>query len=208
MTELQAMQLLEDYGIAAVRSIIANEIEEAFRAAKEIGYPVALKTASLEISHKTEAGGVRLGLADAAELTAAYEDVSGRLGPTVTISAMAPAGVEIALGIVNDPTFGPLVLVAAGGILVELLHDRALAMPPLDVAESHRLIDRLAIRPMLDGVRGAAPADVDALAHAISRLSVIATDLGDRLSALDVNPVIVAPSGCVAVDVLVEPARP
>jgi acyl-CoA synthetase (NDP forming) len=207
MTELQAMQLLEDYGIPTVRSIVANEIEEVLRAAKEIGYPVALKTASLEISHKTEAGGVRLGLADAVELTAAYEEVSGGLGPSVTIAAMAPDGVEIALGIVNDPTFGPLVLVAAGGILVELLHDRALAMPPLDVAESHRLIDRLAIRPMLDGVRGAAPADVDALAHAISRLSVLAADLGDLLSALDVNPVIVAPSGCVAVDVLVEPAR-
>ena len=106
----------------------------------------------------------------------------------------------------RDPTFGPLVLVAAGGILVELLHDRALAFPPLDEAGARRLVDRLKIRPLLDGVRGAEPSDVDALVRAISRLSVLAADLGDLLSALDVNPVIVSPTGCVAVDALVIPA--
>jgi hypothetical protein len=83
------------------------------------------------------------------------------------------------------------------------LHDRTLAFPPLDEAGARRLVDRLKIRPLLDGVRGAEPSDVDALVRAISRLSVLAADLGDVLSALDVNPVIVSPSGCVAVDALV-----
>jgi acyl-CoA synthetase (NDP forming) len=204
-TEALGMQLLDDYGIPTVRSTSVDALDATLRAADEIGYPVALKTASPEIAHKTEAGGVRLGLSDAAQLTTAYEAIAGKLGPAVTVSAMAPAGVEIALGVVNDATFGPLVLVAAGGILVEFLHDRALAMPPLDVAGALRLIDRLKLRPMLDGVRGATSADVDALAAAVSRLSRLAVDLGDLLAALDINPVIAGPTGCVAVDVLVEP---
>jgi acetate---CoA ligase (ADP-forming) len=205
-TEALGMQLLDDYGIPTVRSTSVDALDATLRAADEIGYPVALKTASPEIAHKTEAGGVRLGLSDAAQLTTAYEAIAGKLGPAVTVSAMAPAGVEIALGVVNDATFGPLVLVAAGGILVEFLHDRALAMPPLDVAGALRLIDRLKLRPMLDGVRGATSVDVDALAAAVSRLSRLAVDLGDLLAALDINPVIAGPTGCVAVDVLVEPA--
>jgi len=85
------------------------------------------------------------------------------------------------------------VLVAAGGVLVELLHDRALAFPPLDEVAARRLIDRLQMRPLLEGVRGAAPADVGSLVQAVSRLSVLASDLGDLLNALDVNPVVVSP---------------
>jgi acetate---CoA ligase (ADP-forming) len=120
---------------------------------------------------------------------------------------MVPLGVEMALGVIADPTFGPLVLVGAGGVLVEVLRDRALALPPVDAAGAHRMIGRLAARPILDGVRGAEPADVDALANAIARLSVLAADLGDLIAALDVNPVIAGPKGCVAVDALVELPR-
>ena len=207
LNETVVMQLLADYGIPSVASVTIappEGIAEVVAAAEKLGYPVALKTASPEISHKTEAGGVRLGLADAESLTAAYTDITDRLGPVVTVAAMAPPGVEVALGVVHDPTFGPLVLVAAGGVLVELLHDRVLAMPPLDVSAAHRMIERLTMRPILDGVRGAPAADVDALARAISRLSVLAADLGDLLAALDVNPVIAGPSGCLAVDALAE----
>ena len=207
LNETVVMQLLADYGIPSVASMTIappEGIAEVVAAAEKLGYPVALKTASPEISHKTEAGGVRLGLVDAESLTAAYTDITDRLGPVVTVAAMAPPGVEVALGVVHDPTFGPLVLVAAGGVLVELLHDRVLAMPPLDVSAAHRMIERLTMRPILDGVRGAPAADVDALARAISRLSVLAADLGDLLAALDVNPVIAGPSGCLAVDALAE----
>ncbi len=144
-----------------------------------------------------------MGVADEEALRDAYADLAARLGPQVTVAALAPAGVELALGIVRDPTFGPLVLVAAGGILVELLGDRKLALPPLDEAGARRLIDALQVRPLLDGVRGAPASDVDAVAHAVSRLSVLAADLGDHLEALDVNPIIAGPRGCVAVDALV-----
>jgi hypothetical protein len=113
---------------------------------------------------------------------------------------------EMALGIVHDPQFGPLVMVAAGGILIETLSDRRLALPPLDEAQAGRLVDRLQIRPLLNGVRGAPPADVGALARAVSRLSVLAHDLQDLIGALDVNPLIVGEKGCIAVDALVEPS--
>ncbi len=114
-------------------------------------------------------------------------------------------GVEVALGIVRDPTFGPLVLVAAGGVLVELLHDRALGASHLWTRPGGGACSSTAWRcgRCSTALRGAPAADVDALAHAVSRLSVLADDLGDVIAALDVNPVIVSPDGCVAVDALV-----
>ena len=205
--ELEALRLLAGYGIETVATRSAENLSAAADAAEEVGYPVALKTAAPDVAHKTDADGVRLDVSTAEGLRTAYEDVSARLGPSVTIAAMAPRGVEMHLGIVNDPMFGPLVLVAAGGVLVEVLHDRALGLPPIDEAAALRLIDRLKIRPILDGVRGAAPSDVAALAHAVSRMSVLAEDLGDVIDAIDVNPVIVSPTGCVAVDALVVSRR-
>ena len=204
--ESMVYELLSGYGIPTVKAGHAASLEEAEWAAQWIGYPVAVKSAMPHIAHKSDVGGVRLHIADVEELRRVYEELSQRLGPLVTVAEMAPPGIEVALGIVRDPTFGPLVLVAAGGVLVELLHDRRLALPPIDAVAARRLIDRLAIRPLLDGVRGAPPGDVDALAHAVSRLSVLAVELGDRLAALDVNPMIVSPSGCVAVDALLVPA--
>jgi hypothetical protein len=118
---------------------------------------------------------------------------------------MAPPGVEIALGIVRDPQFGPLVLVGAGGVLVEIVRDRRLAMPPLDDGRARSLVDRLEIRPLLDGVRGQPTADVDAISRAIVAISWLAHDLAEHLEALDANPVICGPNGCVAVDALVMP---
>ena len=205
--DLEAFRLLADYGVqtAAIRS--AESASAAADAAEELGYPVVLKTTAPGVAHKTDADGVRLDIPNLEGLTTAFEDISARLGPSVSIAAMAPRGVEMHLGLVNDPMFGPLVLVAAGGVLVEVLYDRALGLPPLDDAAALRLIDRLKIRPILDGVRGAAPSDVAALAHAVSRMSVLAGDLGDLIDAIDVNPVIVSPTGCVAVDALVVPRR-
>jgi acyl-CoA synthetase (NDP forming) len=207
IAELEGLAFLADYGIPTVAGRAAVSVDGAVAAAEAAGYPVVLKTAAPGVTHKSDVGGVRLDLGDADSVRAAYADVAGRLGPEVVVAPMAPDGVEVALGVIRDATFGPLVLIAAGGVLVELLHDRALALPPLDVEGARRLIDGLQMRPVLDGVRGAPTADVDALAAALSRLSVLAADLGDLLAALDVNPMIVHPSGCVAVDALVEPAH-
>jgi succinyl-CoA synthetase beta subunit len=200
---LEAFALLGDYGIPVIPTEGAAGAEEAVDAAGRIGWPVALKTASANAQHKTEADGVRLGIQDKDALRAAYLELSGRLGPNVVVQAMAPPGVEIALGLVHDEQFGPMVMAAAGGTLVEVLRDRRFALPPIDVARAGSLIDRLAIRPLLDGVRGGAAADIDAVAEALVRLSVLAHELGDLVDAIDVNPVIAGPQGCVAVDALV-----
>jgi acyl-CoA synthetase (NDP forming) len=201
--EARALEMLADYGVPVARTVAATDLEGILTAAGRLGYPVALKTAAA--SHKTELGGVTLGIRDEDALEAAYSEMSSRLGPAVTVQEMVEPGIEMALGVAHDPQFGPLVMVAAGGVLIETLDDRRLALPPLDEVRAAKLIDRLDARPVLDGVRGAPPADVNALARALSRLSLLTRDLGDLIGALDVNPVIVGPRGCVAVDALVEP---
>jgi hypothetical protein len=202
--EVEAFALLADYGVPTVAARPAHTLDEVLAAADEVGYPVALKTAAPGVTHKSDVGGVVLGRPNADALREAYADVADRLGAQVVVAAMAPKGVEVALGVVRDPSFGPLVLVGAGGVLVELLGDRRLGLPPLDEPAARRMLDGLATRPLLDGFRGAPPADVGGLARAVSRLSVLAADLGDLIAALDVNPVIVSPEGCVAVDCLLE----
>jgi acyl-CoA synthetase (NDP forming) len=206
LDEVEGLALLADWGIPVVAAEVAADLEGALAAAARVGWPVALKTAAPAVAHKSDVGGVRLGLDGPGRLAAAYAELAGRLGPRVVVAAMAGAGVELALGVVADPQFGPLVMVAAGGVLVEVLRDRRFALPPVDHARALGMLDRLAVRPLLDGARGAWPVDRDAVADAVVRLSGLAVDLGDRLAALDVNPLVAGPDGCVAVDALVLPA--
>jgi acyl-CoA synthetase (NDP forming) len=206
LDEAEALELLADWGIPVVAAEVVASPEAARAAAERIGWPVALKTAAPGVTHKSEVGGVRLGLDGPERLAAAYDDLAGRLGPRVLVAAMAGPGVELALGVVADPQFGPLVMVAAGGVLIEVLRDRRFALPPVDHRQALGLLDRLAVRPLLDGARGAPPADLDAVADAVVGLSTLAVDLGPALAALDVNPLVAGPDGCVAVDALVVPA--
>src|SRR5918998_5953211 len=201
--EASVLEMLADYGVPVAPTAVATGLEGILAAARHFGYPVALKTAAA--SHKTEVGGVALGIRDEDARAPVYREMSSRLGPAVTVQEIAKPGVEMALGVAHDPQFGPLVMVAAGGVLIETLGDRRLGLPPLDEVRAAKLIDRLAVRPLLDGVRGAPPAEVAALSRALSRLSLLAMDLGDLIGAIDVNPIVVGPHGCAAVDALVEP---
>jgi acetate---CoA ligase (ADP-forming) len=205
LSELEGLGLLADYGVPIIKAMAADSAEKTVAAAEAVGFPVVLKTAAPGVIHKSDVGGVLLGLGDRTEVANAYEDLSRRLGPHVVVAATAPRGAEVAFGIVHDPQFGPLVLVAAGGVFIELLDDRRLALPPLDERRARKLIDGLFIRRLLDDMRGEGAADIGALARALSRLSVLAEDLGDSLDALDVNPVVVSADGCVAVDAAVLP---
>ena len=121
---------------------------------------MVLKTAMPGILHKSDVGGVKLNLADAAGLRAAYDDMAARLGRTHLLAPMAAKGFELSFGAKLDPQFGPVVMVGAGGILIEFMADRACALAPFDENEAQRLIDGLALRPLLDGKRGAPPSDI------------------------------------------------
>jgi len=196
-----AFALLADYGVPVVASRTAHSLDEALAAASAVGYPVALKTIGAE--HKSDVGGVVLGLADAAALRTAYTEMSQTLGPSVSVDAMVGGGVEISVGFVRDVNLGPLVVVAAGGTLVELLADRAVACAPVSRAGARRLLDTLRIRPLLTGWRGVAGVAIDVLADVIVGFSSLATELGDVLDAVEANPVIASARGVVAVDALV-----
>jgi acyl-CoA synthetase (NDP forming) len=203
LDEAEGLALLGDWGVPVVAAEVAGSLEEALAAAGRVGWPVVLKTAAPGVAHKSDVGGVVLGLEGPDQLAAAYADLAGRLGSRVLVAAMVGPGVELALGVVDDPQFGPLLMVAAGGVLVEVLRDRRFALPPVGHAQAIAMLDRLAVRPLLDGIRGAPRADLDAVADAIVCLSDFALDLGPSLAALDVNPLIAGPDGCVAVDALV-----
>ena len=198
LDEPEGLAMLGDWGVPVVAAEAAATLEEALAAAGRVGWPVALKTAAPGVAHKSDVGGVVLGVDGPDRLATAYADLAARLGPRVLVAAMAGPGVELALGVVVDPQFGPLVMVAAGGVQVEVLRDRRFALPPVDRRQVMAMLDRLAIRPLLDGVRGAPPADLDAVADAVANV----VDLGDRLAAVDVNPLVAGPAGGVAVDAL------
>jgi acyl-CoA synthetase (NDP forming) len=202
-----ALGLLREYGISTARVLPAASEAEALAAATEIGYPIVLKTGEPAIAHKTEARGVILGLSTPEALAAAYRDLAARLGPRALVFETVPPGPELSLGLARDPDLGPLIVVAAGGTLVELLDDKAVALPPVSEPQAAALLGTLRASRLLDGVRGAPPASRDAVVRAITALSALAADLGDRLEALDINPLICGPATAVAVDALLIPRR-
>lgn len=200
----ESLALLSEYGFVVPPYAAVTSAEAALEVAEAIGWPVVLKTDEPGISHKSDAGGVVLGLDSPAALALAYQELAAHLGPRAIVMAMAPPGPELALGIICDALLGPVVVVGAGGVLVEVLADRAVALPPLDLAGAHRLLDRLAVRPVLDGVRGMPGSDIGAVAEGVVSLSQLALELGEAIAALDVNPLRCGPSGALALDALVE----
>ena len=210
MTERASKQALAAYGIRVTRETLAPDLQSALAAAGAIGYPVALKIESPDIAHKTEAGVVSLGITDAEALRRAYDEIhaaAGRVSPAprvagVLVSEMIGAGLEMMVGARRDPQFGPLVTVGVGGVLVELLADVQVGLAPVTPMEARDMIDRLKARKLLDGYRGAAPVDIEALVDIVVRLSELAADHADRIDEIDVNPVIMGAHGAIAVDAL------
>ena len=166
------------------------------------GYPLVLKTAAAGIEHKSDRDGVRLNLRDEPALLAAYDDLNARLGARVIIQSMAKPGVELAMGCVHDADFGPLVMISAGGALVELFDDRQFALAPVTPEKAEQMIADLAVSKVLAGARGGAPKDVKALARALVTFSELCAALGADVAEMDVNPVIVSETGVIAVDAL------
>jgi acetate---CoA ligase (ADP-forming) len=204
-------KLLQDYGIALVPAIMAQSPGEAGDAADRLGYPCVLKVASVEIPHKTELGALRLGLENRAVVEKAYDEMLAGVRakkPGVGIEGVLVQkqvkGVECLLGSARDEQLGPTLVLGLGGIFVEVLKDVQLRIPPISAAEARQALESLNGRAVFAGVRGAPPADIQALAEMAARLSWLAYDLRDQIAELDLNPVVVLPEGqgAFAVDAL------
>jgi acyl-CoA synthetase (NDP forming) len=202
-SELASLQMLADFGLPTARVGSARDEETLLAVAKDLGYPLVLKTATPGILHKSDQGGVVVGIESADELRSAYHDMAGRLGPEALIAAMADGGVEMILGARRDPQFGPIVLLGLGGVYAETLEDVAFALPPFSAEHARRCVDRLKLRPLLDGVRGTPVADIAAFCEVAAGFSAMVDALGDVVEEIDVNPVIVHENGCTIVDALV-----
>ena len=204
LDEHDALELLRDFGLPANPCRVADDEPAARALARGFGFPVVLKTAMPGIDHKSDRGGVHLGIADEAALAVAYRDLAKRLGPRVLVAPMVTdTGVEMLLGMVHDDQFGPVVLLGYGGLHVEALADVVRALPPFDAAEARRLVARLAVAPLLHSRRHPRALAVDEFCRSAVRFSELVAGLGDLLAEIDINPVIVHPDGCAIVDALV-----
>jgi acetyltransferase len=208
LTELESKQLLAAYGIPTVETRLATSADDAARAAAEIGFPVAVKLHSETITHKTDVGGVRLGLGDetavrraVAEIEAAVEARAGRGHfQGVTVQPMVRIeGYELIVGSAVDAQFGPVLLFGAGGQLVEVFRDRALGLPPLTTTLARRMMERTRIFTALGGVRGRRPVDVARLEQFLVRLSYLVVE-HPRIAELDINPLLASPDALIALD--------
>jgi acyl-CoA synthetase (NDP forming) len=203
IAEHEAKRVLAEYGIPATREQLAANRDEAARIADEIGCPVALKIQSPDIPHKTEAGGVRIGIADASAARAAFDDIVANAAthaPTaridgVLVQQMVLGGTEVILGVNNDPRFGPALMVGLGGVFAEVMRDVSFRLAPITLSEAHEMIRELRGFAILDGARGRPKGDVEALAQALVRLSALALDLEGEIAELDINPLFVLPAG-------------
>ena len=198
----ESLRLLELFGIPASPSAFTADLAATVAASEQLGFPVVLKTAAPDILHKTDASGVVLDLRDRAAVAGAYTQIAAACGKLVQVQAQAPAGTEVLLGMINDAQFGPMMTVGLGGVLTEILADVVTFQPPVSAAAACGYLRRLRGYPLLQGYRGRPKADLDALARVIERFSVLCATIGPMFAAIDLNPVIAAPSGALAVDAL------
>jgi len=203
LDEPASMALLEAFGVPVSTCLVVHTEDELLAAAATLQAPFVLKTAMPGILHKTEQRGVVLNIEGHQSLLAAYRDLAGRLGPRALLTEMAPSGVEMILGARRDPQFGCVVMLGFGGVLAEVLGDVGFLLPPFDALRARRCLDRLALRPLLDGVRGGAPAAIDRFCETAAVFSAMVAALGRSLREIDINPVIVTHQHCIAVDALV-----
>ena len=217
-TERESKAFLAAHGIPVTREICAGDATAAVTAAAEIGYPVVLKIESPDLPHKTEVGGVRVGLADARAVEAAFDEIMtaarrhARAAQLhgVLVQQMVSGGIELIAGLSHQQPFGMGIVAGGGGVLVELMRDTALDLCPIDKAQAHALLVRTRAGQLVQGLRGRPAGDVEAFAALLARLSQLGAAYADLLDAVDLNPVAVLPpgQGVVVLDALVIPRKP
>ena len=211
LNEVNSKRLLAAYGIASAREEIATDAEHAVRIAESIGFPVVAKAVSAALPHKSDAGGVILGLNSADAVRSAFRDIEQAMArhpakpklDGVLIAEQVTGGLELVLGTTRDPEMGPVILFGSGGVDLELLKDIALAAPPLDASRALALIERTRAGVLVRGYRGRPALDREALVAALVGLSNLVLDAGDRIASIDVNPFLLRQKGGVALDALV-----
>lgn len=205
LTENDAKKLLAKYGIPVTQGSIAISEDEAYRIAYSIGFPVAMKISSPDISHKSDVGGVVLNVKKD-EVRSAYSDMISRIKKAVPeasiegvlVQQMAPPGHELIVGLKKDAQFGHALMFGLGGIFVEVYKDVSFRVTPIDKKEALEMISEIKGFPILKGIRGRKPADVDAVAQVLVSVSEMAEK--ENIVELDINPLIVGEKGAVAVD--------
>ncbi|MFI9625162.1 acetate--CoA ligase family protein [Streptomyces sp. NPDC052042] len=210
LSEHAAKQLLRAYGIRVPREQLVTSAAAAVRAAGLVGYPVVMKASGAQLAHKTELGLVKVGLTSASQVRDAYRELTDIARyedielDGILVCQMVERGVEMMVGVTQDALFGPTVTVGLGGVLVEVLHDAAIRVPPFGEDQARAMLGELRGRALLEGVRGGPPADVDALVEVVLRVQRMALELGDDLAELDINPLMVLGrgQGAVALDAL------
>jgi acyl-CoA synthetase (NDP forming) len=209
LNEVDSKLLLAAYGIQSVPEETVSSASEAAEAATRIGYPVVVKAVCASVPHKSDAGLVILNCHDASAVRTAAETIAERCANLnaplegILVAKQITGGVEMVIGVHRDPEVGPVVMVGAGGVLLELVQDVAFGPPGLDHARALDMISRLRCAKLLAGYRGAPPCDVPALAQALVNLGSLARDLGGDVDSVDVNPIAVLPRGAFALDGLV-----
>lgn len=216
-TEASAKAALAQAGLPVLKESIATSREQAVAAARDIGFPLVLKIVSPDIAHKTEVGGVVVGVRSEGQLVDEYESMLARVAQKapkaritgVLVAQMAQGGIELILGTKKDPVFGPMVMVGLGGIFAEILKDVALRPAPVDEAQATAMLQSLKAFALLDGARGRAKADVQAAASAVAALSRFAARHADSVAEIDINPLVVldAGKGAFALDALLVPEQ-
>lgn len=207
LSEVEAKDLLAEAGIPVARAILAKGQKASVEAAESVGYPVVMKIVSPDIAHKSDVGGVTLGLKDAKAVRKAYKEMLARVAEAapnakiagVAIQNMAPQGIEVIVGATTDPQFGPVMMFGLGGVFVEVLKDVAFRIVPLEARDASQMVREIKGLPILQGARGAQPADLPALEALIVQVSQFVAAHPD-IAELDLNPVFAYPDGALAVD--------
>ncbi len=207
LTEIEAKQILGEAGINCTRTVLAATKEEAVSLSEEIGYPVVLKISSVDITHKSDSGGVKVNLKSREEVEKAYDDIMTSCrayAPDaniegVAVQGMAKMGTEIIMGMINDGSFGPVVMFGLGGVLVEVLKDVSFRIVPIDKNDAIDMTTEIQGRKLLEGYRGQEPADVECLRDILVKLSDF-VNATPGIEEIDMNPVFAYKDGAVVVD--------
>jgi acetate---CoA ligase (ADP-forming) subunit beta len=207
LTEIEAKQILTEAGINCTDTRLATNKAEAVALSEKLGYPVVLKISSVDITHKSDAGGVKVNLRDKAAVEKAYDDIMasctakypGAHIEGIAVQGMAAAGTEVIIGMTKDPSFGPVLMFGLGGIFVEVLKDVAFRIVPLEKNDASEMINEIKGKKLLEGYRGQDAADIPFLEDMLLKLSVL-VDKTDRIAEIDMNPVFAYKQGAVVVD--------